>query len=816
MEFFFQDFRFVARVLRKSIGFSIISAVTLAMGIGATTAIYSLIEGVLLTPPPYSHPEQLVLLTAARLDGQSCSPELSALQWGEWQKETNSFAAMAGFGWTFNFLIQREGSAALEGMVVTPQYFRVLGVQPFLGRTFNDAEADAKSTTAVILGYELWQRRFRGDSNVLGKTLTISRQEQPLTVIGVMPPGLRFLPCPGEAQEPNYNVNNRVAFWIPASLKQAKPKDASWNVIARLRDGISLPTANATLATLAARQAKDEPDFEGISAKAQLLVTEMNREGRRVLFPLLGAAALFFLLASINVAGLMVARGLHRQHEYAVRLALGAGTLQVVGLVLMEGLFLGGIGGALAFGLATAILQLLKAFGSAAVPRLDAVSMNWAVLFFNIGVASVSGIFASLVAAWRVIRMNASLALKSSGPTTSPGRTERRLLGGVAAAQMAITVALLVGAGLLCRTVDKMARVRLGYDTDHILTLNVTSMELGNFFAFHEQALNRISALPGVRQAAFAWGVPLTGNRWVSAVKIGPEAASGRIKDIPRIVTRSVTPEYFELIGQPIRFGRNFPATHSSETNRIVMPTVAIVNDALATRYFAGMSPVGRSFRMLGREDKPIEIIGVVANARTDSVATEPEPEIYFCFWEAFPFTKHLLVRTSSDPRALALSVQRELHRIEPTASIAQIKTLARIREDSVAVYTFTRLLLVGFSVMALILTSVAIYGVLSLFIASRQREIAIRAAVGATPKRIFSLVLGEGIRLIAGGLVLGAALAITLARVLKSLLFGVPPLDPMTYVCVVGLFSGISLIVCWLPARRASRIHPVKVLHAE
>jgi putative ABC transport system permease protein len=420
------------------------------------------------------------------------------------------------------------------------------------------------------------------------------------------------------------------------------------------------------------------------------------------------------------------------------------------------------------------------------------------------------------MSAFRVTKLNTALALKSSGPTTSASRAERRLLSGVAAVQTAITVALLVGAGLLCRTVEKMAKVRLGYETEHIVAMEVTSMQLGNFFSFHEQALARVAALPGVKQVAFAWGVPLTGNRWVSAVRIGPDAGSQKIKDIPRIGTRSVTPEYFDLIGQPIVSGRNFPRTHSSETNRIVMPLVAIVNEALAKRYFSGISPIGRRFKMLGREDKPIEIIGVVANARTDAVVTNAEPEIYFCLWEALPFTKHLLVRTASDSGSLMREVQGELRRIEPTVSIANIKTLSQIREESVAVQTFTRRLLVGFSIVALILTSVGIYGVLSLSVASRQREIAIRIAVGATHRSVLRLVLGEGLRLVAIGLVMGGALSLALAHVLKSFLYGVPAIDPPTYAGVVSLFSAVALIACWVPARRASRIHPLQALHAE
>ena len=272
---------------------------------------------------------------------------------------------------------------------------------------------------------------------------------------------------------------------------------------------------------------------------------------------------------------------------------------------------------------------------------------------------------AGLVPAFRMSQLDPVHGLKSAGPTASAGRADRRLLRGVAVLQTALTLALLVGAGLLIRTVNKLARVRLGYDTENILTMNVTDINGPNFFTFHDRTLARISALPGVKQVAFAWGVPLTGNKWMITVKIGGESDSGKFNDALWIPLRSVTPEYFELMGQHVLSGRNFPASHSTETNRAVMPSVAVVNEAMAKRYFPKVNPIGRMLRMPGREDKPIEIIGVVANARTEAVVREPEPEIYFCLWEAFPFTKHLLIRTASNPGPLFITVQRELRAIE-------------------------------------------------------------------------------------------------------------------------------------------------------
>jgi len=485
-------------------------------------------------------------------------------------------------------------------------------------------------------------------------------------------------------------------------------------------------------------------------------------------------------------------------------------------LVLIEILLLAVLGGLLGAGLAYGTVKLLKIVAGPAIPRLDAVSVSWPALGFCLGTSALAAALAGLVPAFRMSQLDPVHGLKSAGPSASAGRADRRLLRGVAVLQTALTLALLVGAGLLIRTVNKLARVRLGYDTENILTMNVTDINGPNFFTFHDRTLARISALPGVKQVAFAWGVPLTGNKWMTTVKIGGESDSGKFNDALWIPLRSVTPEYFELMGQHVLSGRNFPASHSTETNRAVMPSVAVVNEAMAKRYFPQVNPIGRMLRMPGREDKPIEIIGVVANARTEAVVREPEPEIYFCLWEAFPFTKHLLIRTASNPRPLFITVQRELRAIEPTVAIENVKTLEQIRSDSVAPQTFAMRLLEGFSFVACALALVGIYGVLSLSVSSRKREIAIRNALGAQRRDILALVLREGFRLIAVGLLLGAGLAIILARALRTFLFEVQPTDPLTLLGVVILFAAVALPACYLPGRRATKVDPMEALRYE
>jgi putative ABC transport system permease protein len=346
--------------------------------------------------------------------------------------------------------------------------------------------------------------------------------------------------------------------------------------------------------------------------------------------------------------------------------------------------------------------------------------------------------------------------------------------------------------------------------------MSVTDARLLKFFDFHDQALARISALPGVKHVAFAWGLPLTGNKWFTTAKVEGQPNTGKLNDKLTIPSRSVTPEYFDLLGQKILAGRNFPSTHSTETNRVVLPEIAIVNQEMAERYFPNASPVGMKLRIPGRENQPIEIIGVVANARTEALTRKAEPEIYFSLWEALAFTKSLVIRTASDPQPLIAVVQRELRAIEPTVAIENIKTMEQIRSDSVAPQTFAMRLLVGFSFVASTLALVGIYGVLSLSVGSRKREIAIRSAIGAQPRDIVGLVLREGFRLMAIGLVFGAVISLALSRILSSFLFGVQPTDPVTLLGVMILFAAVALLACYPPARRATKVDPMEALRHE
>jgi putative ABC transport system permease protein len=804
------DLRFAVRMLLKQPGFTAIAAFTLALGVGSTAAVFSLVQGVLLTPPPYRDPDRLVLIPSVRVDSQQAQriEATPAVQWMDWQKQAGSFDALAAYVWTFGFLIDSGGSESIQGMIVTPEYFRVIGVQPALGRAFTASDT-APAAAVVVLGYNFWQRRLNGDPGIIGKTIRLSRRDTPPTVVGIMPPGVRFLPSPTESREPNYDVNATVDYWMPGAPNPERLKQSMWDVVGRLKPGVTPAQGEAELAVLSARQAQGDHDLDGRSPRLRPLMAEMNRDGGRILLPLFGAAALVLLIACGNTAALQLVRGLQRQQEYAVRTALGVGRAALFRQVSVESGMLALVGGTAGVGLAFGIVNLFKAIGRHAIPRLDAVTTGWPLLAGGVGFALFAAVLAGLLPALRASQLDPVDALKSAGPRSSAGRGERRMLRAVTMTQTAMTLALLVGAGLLIRTMHNLANVQSGYSTDRVLTMTVTAVQ-GDWSDFHQRALERVSRLPGVQQAAFAWGTPLTGNDWPGMVEIEghPITKPGDRSALP---LRSVTPGYFTLLGLTMADGRDVRATD----NRTA-PPVAVVNQALAERYFAGTRAIGKKLWLGGRDRPPTEIVGIVGNGRTGDLTQAPGPEIYLSLWQASAYSKDLVVRTSADPRAAVAGILRELRSVDPTVAVERVKTLDDIRADSLASRVFARQLLVGFSVIGTLLTVVGVYGVLALSVASRRKEFAIRTAIGAHRRDIRNLVFGEGFRLVAGGIAVGIVGALAVSRVLQSFLFEVEPTDLVTLAGAGLLFAGVTLAACWVPTRRAAAVDPLEALRYE
>ena len=805
-----KDISYALRQLRKSPGFAAAAVVTLALGIGAAAAMFGLIDGVLLSPPPYASPDRLVLVSPRRVDGRPYTQGTWFAQWMQWRGESRTLETPALYRWTFNFLVLPDGSRSLGGMVVTRNYFQTIGVKPLHGREFTEAEASRPKVpaTGIILGYELWQSQFKGDPAIVGSAIQISRFPAPLTVVGVMPPGIRFLPDPANASEPNYDVNAPVDFWLSLTPDETQPRARGWNTIARLRDGATLAQAQAEMASLAAHQGASEPDLAGITTGVRPVGEVLNDDARRLLLPLFGSVALLFLVAAVNVAGLFVARGLQRHREYAMRSALGASRVRLFRQVLVESAIIALIGAVAGAAIAVGGIGIFKAIGGHAVPRAETVAVGWPVFAFGLAAALLAALVAGLLPALRAASTRYGTSL--TGGRTSAGRGERRMLATIATVQVVFTVALLAGATLLVRTANKLAGVRPGYETERILAVTVTSVTPGQSRQFHTAVLDRVAALPGVARAAFVWGLPLTGNKWPGTLELVGQPGDGTVAGQLSLPLRSITPDYFDVMGMGLVDGRGFQATDAGDA-----PMVTVVNQAFGRKYFPG-GVLGRQMRFAGDNKRTIQIVGIVADTRTEALSTQAEPEVYLSFWQSGAFSKHLVVRAAGDPSALPALVRREVHAVDPTASVERFTTMAEIRRTSVAPRTFAMQLLIGFSILATALALVGIYGVLSLSVGSRQKEIAVRKAVGAQGRDILRLILGEGSRMIAIGIVLGAVVSIFVGRALENYLFEVRPTDPLSVGIAALVFGLVAFVVCLLPATRAAGTDLRSALHQD
>ena len=577
----------------------------------------------------------------------------------------------------------------------------------------------------------------------------------------------------------------------------------------RLRGGATVGEAQTEVTALSAGLAQADSALQGITAAVVPVQDILNRDGRRLLVPLFGSVALVFFIACANAAGLLLTRGLQRHSEYAMRSALGAGRWRLFRQALTESLVLALAGAALGAGLATTIITLLKAIAGQAVPRADAVHVGWPVFVFGLLAAMVAAGIAGLLPAARASLPDRFQGLK--GTRTTAGRSERRLLGAVATLQIVLTVALLSGAALLIRTARNLDRMQPGYDTENVLAMTVTTMDRQKSTEFHKLALERVASVPGVARAAFAWGVPLTGNKWNADVEFPGQPGGTKLADRINLPLRSITQDYFDVMGMRIAEGRSFRESDGPDAAR-----VAIVNATLARRYYADRNAVGAHLQFAGSTNKPLEIVGVVADTRTEDLSEPAEPEIYLPFWQSGAFSKHLVVRATGDPTALATLVRGELRKLDPTSAVERMTTMAEIRRESVAPRTFAMRLLIGFAVVATVLALVGLYGVLSLSVSSRVKEIAVRKAVGAQGHQIVQLVVGEGSKLVAGGLVFGAIVAVLVGRLLRTLLFDVTPSDPIALATAAIAFGAVALAACLVPAYRASRVDLMESLRQD
>jgi putative ABC transport system permease protein len=812
-----QDLRYGLRLLAKSPGFTIVAVLTLALGIGANTAIFSVVNAVILRPLPFAAPDRLVAVWVTSLRSGATRGPSDYPDFADWRAQNHVFEHMAAFHTADFTLTGTDEPAHVFGAVVSADLFPLLGEQAKLGRTFRPEE-DEKITDGarpVILSHGLWERRFGSDPNVLGRA--ISLDSQPYAVVGVMPAGFQY-PIQAKA----------IELWAPMTLDSittdgSQPLTAQrgahyLGVIARLKPGVSLAQAQAELAALAGALQQQFPDTNKYhNATAQPELDRLVGDVRPALLVLFGAVGCVLLIACVNVANLLLARATTRQKEIAVRTALGAGRGRVLRQLLTESLLLALSGGALGLLLATWGTELLLALSPENIPRLADVHVDGRVLAFTALAALLTGVIFGLLPGLHATRPDLVESLKESGRGTTDGLRRNRLRSALVVAEVALALVPLVGAGLLIRSFLLLQRVNPGLDPHNVLTVNLglpdaryTTSQQAAFFA---QLLPRLRALPGVRSASGVYPLPLSNDQIQVTFEIDGRAFAK--SEEPATNYQAAAPDYFKTLRIPLLAGRDFTVADDEKA-----PPVIIVNESFAKQFFPHENALGKRIKP-GLSTTPgaevmREIVGVVGDVKHRGLNVPSGPQVYEPEAQ-MPFDQLTLVlRTDGDPRGLIGAVRDEARLLDKDLPVFDVKTLEEYLSVSVAQPRFNTLLLAVFAGVALILAAVGLYGVMSYSVAQRTHEMGIRIALGAQQRDVVRLIAGQAFRLTLIGLAFGLASAWTATRWLSGLLFGVPPTDPLTFAVVAVLLCFVALAACYVPARRAMQVDPIIALRYE
>lgn len=809
METLLQDLRYGLRMLAKGRALTGIAVLTLALGIGANTAMFSVVSGVLLRPLPYQQPERLVRVFTVFPTQPIFS--LAKADFVDFRARNHVFTGMALFARRDLDLTVGDKPERLKGMGVTPDFFRVLGFHPMLGRDFQSNEEYKGNTHVVILSYRLWQSRFGADPQIVGKSLMLS--SEPFTVVGVMPPGVQHVG--GDYHSLPHGDN--VELWWPLEiqpLRGARDRNQHYlNAIARLKPGVTLEQANAEMNVVVEEIAKENPDTnKDARSKVVLLKEEIVGRARAMLLVLLGAAGFVLLIACVNVANLMLARAAARRREMAVRSVLGAGRLRLIRQLLTESALLALLGGALGWLVAYWGVDALLALSPDKLPRLQAVHMDGRVLGFTLVVALLTAVLFGLAPAVETLKTNPNESLKEGERGTTSGSARARLRSVLVTAEVALALVLLIGAGLLLRSFVALQHVEPGFRPDHVLTMAIDLPdkrypEMADAARFYERLLERVRALPGVQSAGIASDIPWTGYDENSNFDI--EGRPPEPGHEPEGRYHFVTPGYFEAIGTPLLGGRFFTAADNADA-----PKVVLVNSALARRYFPGEDAVGKRLELWGL--KGVTIVGVVGDVKDTPDALEAKPAYYWPTQQMVFAGMFLAVRSASDPAVLTDAVRREVLALDKDLPVTDARTLEDTAVAAVAGARFTLLLVGAFAGVALILAMVGIYGVMAYTVTQRTHEIGVRMALGAQARDVLKLILSQGLRLTLLGVTVGLAAAFAVTRALSSLLYGVKAADPATFVAVALLLAAVALVACFIPARRATQVDPIVALRYE
>ena len=804
METIWQDIRYAIRTLTRSPGFTLIAIFTLALGIGANTAIFTVVNAVLLRPLAFKDPSQIVLV-----EEKSPFPTITTSyeNYVDWRDQSHSFESMEASCPTAMTLTGLGDPQLLTARYATAGFFPLLGIQPIVGRNFSHEEDTASGQPVAIISYGLWQR-LGGDSNWVGKSIELSSKSY--TVIGVLPPRFQFLQ-PADVFVP-------FEPWA-----RTLPDDRNWHPgiypVARLKPGVSVEQARAEMVGITARLEKQYPIYNtGTSADVVHMQEEVVRNVRPALLVLLWAVGFILLIACANVANLQLARAASRSREIAIRSALGASRVRIVRQLLTESVVIAILGGGLGLWLANAALGPLLQLSAGAVPDVSGIRIDPWVLAFTVAASLLTGILFGLLPALRTAQPDLREALNEGGRGSTGGAASRGLRSVLVVAEIAIAMLLLVGAGLLLRSFERMESSAAGFAPDHLLAADLPLSQNAyprseQRFAFYDHLLENARALPGVRSAGAASFLPMSGNGSLIHFNIygrPPKTAH----DYIAAGYRTITPQYLETLNVPLLAGRMFAQTDNERA-----PAVVVVNTSFAKKFFGAESPLGKRMQIGALPDDSVpwlEIVGVVGDMRR-GLATEPQAEMYLPYKQAdavLPvFSLSIVLRTAVDPGAEASALRAALGSIDKNQPLVKVRTMEDNMTTSAAQPRFRTWLLGLFALLALLLSSIGIYGVMSYSVTQRVHEIGIRIALGAQPVQVFRLVTGEGFRLAIGGVAIGFAASLVLTRVLRSFLYEVSPLDPITYITVAAILVSVGMLASYLPARRATRVDPLVAL---
>ena len=801
----FQDLRFGLRMLWKSPVFSLAAIVSLTIGIGATSAIFSVVNGVVLRPLPYRAPEQLVRLWHNKPEIKMTRMPVSGGNVSVWRERAQSFEDVAAFSQTASVIIGEAEPEQVQGARVSDNLLSMLGYQPLMGRGFMPHENKSGSDKVVILSHKLWQQRFGGEEAILGSPITLDHINQ-YTVIGVMPPEVSF---PGQSE-----------FWIPETATAAGRHDMrGLSVVARLKPGVTPQMAKSEIALINQQLQQQIPgDYKEWEAELQPLHEFEVGKVRTALLILFGAVGFVLLIACANVANLLLARATSRQKEMAMRAALGASRWRLTRQLLTESTMLALMGGAGGVLLAYWAVQGLIALNPPDVPRLAQVKLDGRVLAFTLFTTLLVGIIFGLAPALHSSKPDLSNALKEGAASAGVGRRWLRYFGlrdVMVVTQTVLAVVLLVGAGLLIKSFVKLQQVELGFTPTNVIMMRLTPpfnrFQKGQkMMDYYRQMLEPLSAVPGVEAAAAVTTAPTAGAFMSSPILIAGQPAPAHA-DAQRAFVTVVSTDYFRAIGNPLKQGRLF----TDDDNESSTP-VAIINETLARSYFADTNPVGQRIALKGEPDKWMEIVGVTADVKQFGLEEENKPNFYQPYRQKDVGSMSLLVRTTGEPAGLIPVLRSRILEVDKFTAITRVRTLNDLISDSVAQPRFYTMLLALFACIALSLAALGIYSVTAYSVSQRTHEIGIRMALGAQATRILRMVLGQGLILIVTGVAIGLASAVALSRLMTGLLFGVSATDPVVFALIALLLLTVALLACLIPARRATKVDPLAALRHE